>query len=85
MFNSHSNVEIADIAAQEWILEQGLKKMREEWRRMQFDLISFRDTNTYIIRAPDDILSLAEDQLTKTQTMKCSPYVDRILEQLSVC
>jgi hypothetical protein len=30
--------------------------MENEWRPMVFDIVEYRDTGTYIIRAADDIL-----------------------------
>eukprot|EP00698_Gefionella_okellyi_P019150 TRINITY_DN5834_c0_g2_i1.p1 TRINITY_DN5834_c0_g2~~TRINITY_DN5834_c0_g2_i1.p1 ORF type:complete len:4046 (-),score=1123.04 TRINITY_DN5834_c0_g2_i1:354-12491(-) len=75
--------EVADVAAQEYALEQGLKKMQDEWGVCKFDIMDFRESGTHILRGPDDILSMLDDQITKTQTMKCSPHVAPLMEKLT--
>lgn len=48
---------VTDVAAKEYSIEYALDKMESEWRPMSFDIVDYRDTGTYIIRAADGIHS----------------------------
>ena len=49
--------------------------MLNEWKPIDFDCMEYRDTGTYILRALDDIQSLFDDHIVKTQAMRGSPFV----------
>ncbi|VDN16770.1 unnamed protein product [Dibothriocephalus latus] len=67
--------EIGASAAKEHQLETTMKKMKEDWKNMSFELLPYRDTGVCILSAVDDIQVLLDDHIIKAQTMRSSPYI----------
>lgn len=62
-------------ATKENELELSISNMIVEWRGIEFSIHEYRDTGTYILASINDIQTLLDDHIIKTQTMKNSPYI----------
>ena len=68
--------EISEQADKEGNIENMLKTMMGAWEPVDFVLKAFKNTGTYIIdgQCYDDMMTMLDDHLVKTQSMKGSPF-----------
>ena len=65
---------ISDVAAKEYSIEQALDKMESQWEPIEFEVMEYKDTGTYIIKAPEEASQLLDDHIVMTQSMSFSPF-----------
>lgn len=73
---------LLDGAAKEYTLEKNMKKMLAEWEPLEFNLLPYRESKTYILSALDDAQQLLDDHIVKTQSMRSSPYIKPFENQI---
>jgi len=62
---------------------QALDKMEGEWGSQVFEVMSYKETGTYIIKVAEEISQLLDDHIVMTQSMSFSPYKKPFEERLS--
>nr|AML30858.1 axonemal inner arm dynein heavy chain 2 [Marsilea vestita] len=67
--------EVSEFASKEYSVEVALDKMQGDWIGVKFEYAMWRDTGTAILRSLDDLQTMLEDHIAKTQSMQASPYI----------
>ncbi|XP_051777061.1 dynein axonemal heavy chain 1 [Erpetoichthys calabaricus] len=74
---------VAEIAGKEYAIEQALDKMENEWGNVMFDILSYKETGTYILKSPDEASQLLDDHIVMTQSMSFSPFKKPFEDRIS--
>lgn len=53
--------------------------MKGEWKNIKFDLLQFRDTDTYVLKSVEPILDKLDEDITKIISIASSPFVAFLL------
>ena len=70
--------EICVKAEKEYSLERSLVNMKMEWNELAFDVKPYKESGTFIVGGIDDIITLLDDHVVKTQTMRGSLFIGAI-------
>ncbi|XP_016404673.1 dynein heavy chain 12, axonemal [Sinocyclocheilus rhinocerous] len=62
-------------ASKEFALERAMQNMMEVWDTVSFQYHPYRDTGVSILSSVDEIQTMLDDQIVKTQTMRGSPFI----------
>ncbi|KAI8622787.1 dynein heavy chain and region D6 of dynein motor-domain-containing protein [Chytriomyces sp. MP71] len=73
---------ISDAASKEFSLQKTLAKMKDEWEPLVFNCIDYKETGTKILSSLEEVQALLDDQIVKVQTMRGSPFVKPIEEEV---
>ncbi|CAM4600221.1 unnamed protein product [Caretta caretta] len=69
-----SIAKIAEIAGKEFSIENALDKMESEWVSILFNVLPYKETETFILKSPDEASQLLDDHIVMTQSMSFSPF-----------
>ena len=72
----HQCQEIGDRAYKEYLIETDLKLMKDQWADINLELKQYvkGTTNTFILTGFDDVNTMLDDHIVKTQAMQFSPF-----------
>jgi len=74
---------VAEKAAKEFSIEQQLDKMETEWKSVKFDVLPYKQTGTFIIKASEEISQMLDDHIVATQSMSFSPFKKAFEERIA--
>ncbi|PVD29059.1 hypothetical protein C0Q70_11656 [Pomacea canaliculata] len=74
---------IAEVAGKEYSIEQALDKMEHEWDNVEFEILTYKNTGTYIIKTSEETSQLLDDHIVMTQSMSFSPYKKPFEDRIS--
>jgi len=74
---------VGDRAGKEYTLEKALRKMKEDWEPLMFDLSEkYRKTGTYILKGDGEAMTLLDEHIVTTQAMMFSMFKGPFEEEI---
>lgn len=69
---------------QEFSFEKAIQTMMHMWDKISFHHQPYRETGVSILTSLDEIQTMLDDQIVKTQTMRGSPFVKPFENEIRV-
>ena len=57
--------------------------MEKEWEPVNFEIIPYKNTGTYILRSSEETSQLLDDHIVMTQSMSFSPFKKPFEDRIS--
>lgn len=57
--------------------------MEHEWDNVEFEILTYKNTGTYIIKTSEETSQLLDDHIVMTQSMSFSPYKKPFEDRIS--
>ncbi|ESO05091.1 hypothetical protein HELRODRAFT_172109 [Helobdella robusta] len=73
---------VAEIASKEYSIEKILDKMSSDWENVNFEILSYKQTGTFIIKISDDISQMLDDHISTTQSLSFSQFKQTFEERI---
>ncbi|GFR46074.1 hypothetical protein Agub_g7539 [Astrephomene gubernaculifera] len=73
--NAEALSAISGAASKELSLRSALRRMKQEWEGVVFQMVPYKDTGTYVVGHTDEIQMQLDEQLMKVQAMNAAPFV----------
>ena len=67
--------QISDCATREQKLEDAIFKMKDEWKAVKFEVVEYRNSETYVLRGAEPVWELLDEHIAKTMVIASSPYI----------
>lgn len=77
--------EVSESATKENNIEKSLDNMAKDWEEISIDMSIYKDTGTHILSGAsvDELQTLLDDQIIKTQTIRGSPFAAVFAERVN--
>jgi len=73
--NTDDIAEVGTRTGKEFALEKTLRKMKQDWEQVQFDIKEkYRTTGTYVLKGPEEAMALLDEHTVTAQAMQVSIF-----------